>query len=56
MLCNNPSKLAEVERKLAPSDKTGPAVILPASTGYPLLSCASAELNSVSPASQSLTH
>ena len=44
-----------VERKMALPGTTGPAVILPASPGYPLLGCASAEPNSVSPGSKSLT-
>lgn len=38
-----------VEReKMAPPVEAGPAVILPASPGYPSLGCASAEPNSVS--------
>lgn len=40
---------------MAPPVETGPAVILPASPGYPLLGCASAEPNSVSPGLQIVT-
>jgi len=36
-------------KKLALPEETGPAGILPASSGYPLLGCASAEPDSVSP-------